>query len=345
MDDDTHVRGIADVAWDSMRAHGIAPTPRHYEIWYAFCDAEKPALNQRLDRLLRADTPITAGVLDALYHEFFSATVDTTVIRESSGELQQIATEMADRVTADRTVVEGFGNALSNWTQTTRSPPTGDELQRAMVTLGRTSAQTNERMVALEQLFSASVTRIAALKQRLAQAEHDATRDALTGLANRRHFDAVLRDAVHAAGEQHTPLALLMIDLDHFKRFNDTYGHPLGDSVLRLMARVLVDQIKGHDLAARYGGEEFAVILPGTNLAGGLTVGERLRQVLERRPILNRTTGQRLGVVTCSVGVSEYQMGESVSELIDRADRALYRAKHAGRNQVSGVDLPAPGAA
>ena len=345
MEDDTHVRGVADAAWESMRAYGIAPTPRNYEIWYAFCDAEKPALNQRLDQLLRSETPITSGLLDTLYREFFSAGLDMTTIRESSGELQQIATEMVDRVSADRTAVEGFGNALSDWARTTLSPPTGDELQRATVTLGRASAQTSERMVALEQLFSASITRIATLKQRLAQAEHDATRDALTGLANRRHFDAVLRDAVRTAGEQHTPLSLLMIDLDHFKRFNDTYGHPLGDSVLRLMARVLVDQIKGHDLAARYGGEEFAVILPGTNLAGGLTVGERLRQVLERRPILNRTTGQRLGVVTCSVGVSEYRTGESVSDLIDRADRALYRAKHAGRNQVSGVDLPAPGAA
>jgi diguanylate cyclase len=338
MDDTDYIRGIADAAWDFMRANGIAPTPRHYEIWYAYSGAEKPALSNRLDGLLRDNAALTPGLLDELYREFFATGIDITAIRDSAGELQQITTEMSDRVTADRTVVESLGNALSAWNLATRTRPTGEDLARASATLNSATALTGERLGALEQLFAASVLRISDLKQKLAAAEQNASRDALTGLANRRSFDASLRTAAQQAVERNAPLALLMIDLDHFKRFNDTYGHPVGDKILRLVGALLVDQIKGRDIAARYGGEEFAVILPGTNLAGGIAVGEQLRQTLERRPIYDRGTAQHMGVLTCSVGVAEYGPGMRVGDLIDQADRALYRAKNTGRNKVVAED-------
>jgi diguanylate cyclase len=342
MTDTGYIRDIADTAWDSMRAHDIVPTPRHYEIWYAYVTAENPALSNRLDGLVRDNTAITRGLLDGLYREFFATGIDISAIRDSAGELQQITAEMADRVTADRTVVESLGNALSAWNMATRTPPTGSDLARASATLNSATALTGERLNALEQLFAASMLRIDELKQKLAAAEHDASRDALTGLANRRSFDASLRTAAQRSDEQNTPLALLMVDLDHFKRFNDDYGHPVGDKILRLVSRVLIEQIKGRDTAARYGGEEFAVILPGTDLAGGITVGEQLRRTLERRPIFNRGTTQHLGVLTCSVGVAEYKPGMQVGDLIDRADRALYRAKHTGRNKVVAGDAAGP---
>ena len=100
-----------------------------------------------------------------------------------------------------------------------------------------------------------------------------------------------------------------------------------------------MDNIKGRDNAARYGGEEFAIILPGADLARGMTVGDQVRSILERRPIMNRTTGQRLGVVTCSVGVARYRIGEPVGELVSRADQSLYRAKRDGRNRVCAEEL------
>jgi diguanylate cyclase len=114
----------------------------------------------------------------------------------------------------------------------------------------------------------------------------------------------------------------------------------VGDQVLRLVGRTLVDGIKGRDFAARYGGEEFAIILPDSNIMAGMAVGNSLRKAIAQKDVLNRSTGIKLGRVTMSVGVAELVIGESPEEMIERADAALYTAKHNGRNQVAAAPAP-----
>jgi len=328
-----HVRRIADAAWDFMCTHDISATPRNYELSFAYCGREKPALTQRIEAIAKAGGAFSAGTLDQLHREFFSIAVDTGAVRESSGELQQIANELASRVSAEGAMVRDVGQALGSFASSIRG---SDDMHQAAQILSSASVEASERLAAMEQLFSASVKRITDLRQRLAKAEQDATRDPLTGLANRRLFDSSLQRSALRAGAEKLPLCLLMLDIDHFKKFNDTYGHAVGDHVLRLFAMVLKESIKGRDTAARYGGEEFAIILPGAAMAGAKSVAEQIRSVLEQRPIMNRSTGKRLGVVTCSIGVAQYQPGEPVGDLIERADKALYQAKREGRNCVRG---------
>jgi diguanylate cyclase len=328
-----HVRSIAEIAWEALCTHSVAPTPRNFEIWYSYCSRDNPKLSEQLDRLIAAAEPLTPGVLDALFRDFFSNNTDVAAIRDSSRELQRIATEMADYVATDRSLVGDYATTLAKYAVAAESDP-ATTLQQTTDTLASATTQLANRMRTLEQLLVASEARIGKLEQRLAKSEHEATRDALTGLANRRLFDAAIQHAVVQRSQDGGDLSLLMLDIDDFKQFNDRYGHPMGDSVLRLVARVLSDHLKGRDTAARYGGEEFAIILVGTGLDGAITVGEQIRQLLETRPIVNRASGERFGIVTCSIGAACYRHGETVGDLISRADNALYRAKRTGRNKI-----------
>ena len=160
--------------------------------------------------------------------------------------------------------------------------------------------------------------------------------DGLTGIANRRRFDEAAHVEWQRGWRQRTPLALLLCDVDHFKQYNDHLGHPAGDLCLKKMAAVLTGQLKRpSDLAARYGGEEFALLLPDTDLAGALRVGEACRAGLEQLALPH--PGAPRGVVTMSMGVACIVPGEddTLEDLIARADAALYEAKRAGRNRVS----------
>jgi diguanylate cyclase (GGDEF)-like protein len=159
-----------------------------------------------------------------------------------------------------------------------------------------------------------------------------ATSDALTGLKNRRAFDAGLGPRVARATRHGEPLSLIMLDFDHFKRFNDTFGHPAGDDVLRTVASLLRTEVRDHDLLTRFGGEEFIVALPLTDRVNSLIVAERLRTTIADFPWPHRS-------ITASIGVATLvDKAAGAATLIQEADEALYRSKNEGRNRVSHAD-------
>ena len=170
-----------------------------------------------------------------------------------------------------------------------------------------------------------------------------AIRDPLTGLFNRRHMDEVLSNELRRAARHHDPLALFMVDIDHFKRVNDTHGHEAGDLVIRELAQCLAGAIREEDHAFRYGGEEFLILLPGLDAQAMIERAEAiLRAVRRMRPTWQ---GQELGQVTVSIGAAAFpDHGRTAAELVRAADEAMYRAKQAGRDRAMPADGPAPGA-
>ena len=152
--------------------------------------------------------------------------------------------------------------------------------------------------------------------------------DGLTQLRNRRSFEERLEDETRRWRRHGTDVSLILLDIDHFKTYNDTYGHPRGDEVLRAVGQLLRTSLRAADFAARYGGEEFAIILPNTNRAGSLVVAEQLRRAIEGATWEERPITASVGVATMSEEVSTPEL------LVDQADRALYRSKEAGRNRV-----------
>lgn len=165
-----------------------------------------------------------------------------------------------------------------------------------------------------------------------------ATTDGLTGLLNRRAFDQALDAEVARSGRSQSPISLLLIDIDRFKAFNDLYGHPAGDECLRVVSRCLSDTVKRPtDIVARYGGEEFVAILPDTDEDGAFFIADAFRKALRGKGLEH--TASEKGVVTASVGIATFDAGERArraSELVTRADEALYGAKEAGRDRVNG---------
>lgn len=158
-----------------------------------------------------------------------------------------------------------------------------------------------------------------------------ATLDALTNLNNRRQFETRLGQEISITKRQNNPLCAMMIDIDFFKKVNDTYGHAAGDEVLRTVASIIKEQLRESDIPARYGGEEFAVLLPFTKIEEAQIVGERLRKAVEAHPV--NVEGIEIAV-TISMGLAEYNREETGEELFERADKALYEAKKGGRNRV-----------
>jgi len=167
-------------------------------------------------------------------------------------------------------------------------------------------------------------------RERIEELSH---RDPLTGLTNRRWLDEVLRLEVERARRYEAPLSMVMADLDHFKAENDSYGHTVGDQVLKSVADALLAAARMTDVVGRYGGEEFLVLSPNTGLEQALVLAERLREALRPMPV-----GFRAEPVTGSFGVAEWQRGDSVTSLVERADDALYEAKHADRDRVVSLE-------
>jgi diguanylate cyclase (GGDEF)-like protein len=182
------------------------------------------------------------------------------------------------------------------------------------------------------------------LQQQNQQLREEVVTDGLTNLANRARFDQFAADAFKAAQESNKPFALLMIDLDKFKKINDTHGHPAGDAVLRYLGRLLKSAARKQDLAARYGGEEMSLCLPNTTRAVAAQIAETIRAALAARPVKHDNA---IIPVTASIGVAAFEPPSPItqlSQLIKAADLALYNAKHGGRNCVKVFAIKSPAA-
>jgi diguanylate cyclase (GGDEF)-like protein len=182
----------------------------------------------------------------------------------------------------------------------------------------------------IELMCNQAATSIANARMH-AEIERMATTDGLTGLLNHRIFQEKMTDELKRSERYSTPVSLLLTDIDHFKKVNDTYGHPVGDIVLRGVAGILKREIRDIDIAARYGGEEFAVILPETDGAGAKIIAERLRNAIKAETF---AAGAKTLRVSTSIGIATAPSdARTKEELIEKADQALYHAKHHGRDQ------------
>lgn len=330
----------AKLAMNRINREHLPATPDIYELWYVYYSGQSPEAMQAIDVLVSNEQEITVERCKELYHKFISADFKTSIVKQASDDINQTLQNVSGVVAGVRSATSEYTGKLGGMNEKISDIKDPQELKTVLsAVMEDTNAMMNQNQELEEQLNQSSQA-MEEMKRDLEQIRREAMTDGLTGLANRKSFDEEIVSIHTETSESGASYSLMMLDIDHFKSFNDHYGHQVGDQVLRLVARTLTDGVKGRDIAARYGGEEFAIILPQTPLDAALKVGESLRKAVATKDVINRGTGEKLGRITMSAGVAEYVEGEDFEELIERADAALYTAKHNGRNQVAAAPTP-----
>jgi diguanylate cyclase len=325
---------FAELALGQIRSLRQSAVPRNYEIWYVYATGYNSPLNKIINETLARNGHLTEADLEQIYETYLSHLKTTDRIDKVGarviGEIDDVMRLIDDALEMSTS----YDASLSGASEKLTSAQSHEEIRSVVDTLTKSTHEMRDTNKALEERLALSRTEISSLQQSLEAIRAESLTDPLTGLGNRKYFDRSIETLVQSAMASGEPLSLLMFDIDHFKSFNDSYGHLTGDQVLRLVGMSLKQTIKGQDITARYGGEEFAVVLPNTALRQALTVADHIRRAVMSKELKKKSTGEILGRVTISVGVSMLKPGDDTDSLIERADACLYAAKRAGRNRV-----------
>ena len=334
LDEHERTMAFAEVALGQIRSLRQTAVPRNYEIWYIYATGHNAPLNKIINETLARNGNLTEADLEQIYETYLSHIKATDRIDKVGarviGEIDDVMSLLTDALGMSA----NYDASLNGASEKLSAAKTPDQVKGVVESLLRSTREMRETNKALEERLMLSKNEISNLQQSLEAIRAESLTDPLTGLGNRKYFDRMIATAVQDALATGEPLSLLMFDIDHFKSFNDSYGHLTGDQVLRLVGMSLKQTIKGQDITARYGGEEFAVVLPSTALRQALTVADHIRRAVMAKELKKKSTGEILGRVTISVGVSMLKPGDDPDALIERADACLYAAKRNGRNRV-----------
>jgi diguanylate cyclase len=333
---DEHERTLAfaEIALGQIRALTQLASPRNYEIWYHYATGYNPALNQVVNQTLEEKGSLSESDLEHIHASYIATNRVSDRLDAVNGRIIDEVKQVLDMVGAAAGSATTYSESLAEATEKLSAVTDSDALRSIIDRLVKGTKEMEQNNKKLEAHLSASREEIEQLQQNLEAVRTESMTDPLTTLSNRKFFDQTLAKVMAEARLKDEPLSLLMCDIDHFKSFNDSYGHLTGDHVLRLVAIAVKQNVKGQDIAARYGGEEFVVALPNTALQSAITVAEHVRRAVMSKELIKRSTGEKLGRVTISIGSAVLHPNDTAQTLIERADKCLYAAKRNGRNRV-----------
>jgi diguanylate cyclase len=304
-----------------MGGHQVPPNAQNYEVWLSYKMGGHPDLRRLIDERIARGEAFDDATNEQLYEQFFS-NLRLSAQMMATGE--RIARELTEVVAALQTSGDKTGAYADTLQTAATSLERGIDATKLREVIAGLAAATLDMADHNRQLttrLSDSSREMDTLRTALRHVRAEALTDGLTGLANRKMFDETLRMRVREATAQRFDLCLVMCDIDHFKRFNDTWGHQTGDQIIRFVAS--------------YGGEEFAIVMPRTRLAAARAICESIRVAIEGKKLLRKSTNENLGKITVSMGAAQYRAAESLHDLIERADTCLYASKRSGRNRVT----------
>ena len=327
---------LAAHAFERLAEEGLAPTPENYSLWYNYYSGRLPDLNETIDLIVSLGKKFTRTRCEDLYARFLSFGESAKQIQETGERAEASIGVVLEGLRGAEAENDSIGRSLSTLRVRLEDSVSISTLRAIVGEISsdlKTTVDLNRR---LHQSFSEAARNFSALREQMHIAGLESRVDTLTGIANRKGFEQALDLELEQNGDGGGPMSLLMIDLDGFQQFNERHGPLVGDQVLKLLARLIRNSIKGRDFASRYDGDRFAVILPQTALANALTLADQIRKAMAGNEISNRTGSERYGRVTISVGVSTHCPGEKPRHFKERAEQALADAMSRGGNTVCG---------
>jgi diguanylate cyclase len=314
-----------------MMKHNVPVDPMNYAIWYHYVAGTHGDLNEVIDALIRDQKPFDSDTTLHLYKTYI-CNASLELFEDINCNLQRLINQTTLSINATSEKASAADSSFNAKLTKLNAVENEENLKSILAEIIVETMQLSESSRILKDQLDITNKEMEQLRSELTYVREAANTDTLTGLLNRLAFDKALDELIESTATKSACLALL--DIDHFKRVNDSYGHLVGDQVIRFVASLLKKYAAEHHRVARYGGEEMAVIMPDTTLAEAFKVIEQIRTVLDTSRLKHKSDAESLVKVTVSAGIASLQAADSAYTFTERADNALYHAKKTGRNKV-----------
>lgn len=326
---------------EMFEEQGINPSPLNYYIWYRYLKGDLPAFRQEMDAILNDPFGYSDRAGRRLYNEYLKEDEQSTV-NDLDKAFRRLIDIMVRKVNAWSEKLEKHTDELDRCTTELSAPDLDAKKVQDITKSVLNAAQTmKQSSLAFQKEMYDSSEEMRELRQQLVEAQAEALQDELTEIGNRKMFNNKLEELITTYQNKPNQLSIIIADIDHFKNFNDTYGHLVGDSILRVFANIMKKLLQEGEIVCRYGGEEFVILLPEATTEEAKQRAEKIRITLENTHLKRKDQNKPISTITSSFGVASFDGHEEGEALVSRADEALYLAKNSGRNQViTELELP-----
>lgn len=327
---------VAEIAKEvivTTAERAIPLTPENYHVWFEYFSGENNELKDFINELITSRNCFSQEISENIYNEFINGN-KKAILQEAHKETHRIFKHIIKTTLSSSNLTSIYGANLEMYSNKLDIAEDFKQIQDVIVCIMNDTNDMAESSKNLNQQLKEATLQIQRLSKQLEETEREILKDALTQLNNRKAFDNKIQELFENYTKTKEPFSIIMLDVDFFKNFNDQYGHQIGDEVLYLFGTILKQILKGKDFPARYGGEEFIILLPNTTIDNTVVVAETIREEISKNRLKIKKTGQRIGNITVSAGVSVLNNNDSPITVIERADAALYLAKSSGRNNV-----------
>lgn len=327
------IREISLKVISAAESFNIPLTKENYLTWYEYFEGNNTELKAEVDDIKQKKKEFTPQICSYLYTKHISAEKNK-MMNHVQAETQKMLKEVLSNILDASDASSNYEKKISAYSEGLSDAEDTHQVQNIISSIIEESKLIAKSNRNLQKEFEKASAQTNALNQKLKKIESQALTDTLTGLYNRRAFDKDIQNLLEKYKQNGELFSIIILDIDHFKKFNDTYGHQTGDEVLKNVGEILLKGSNGNNIPYRYGGEEFVILLPGSKLEDAAVLAEQIRIRIAVKRATDPGTGAEIDKITTSLGISQINPEDDIQSVIERADKALYHAKDSGRNTI-----------